>query len=123
MHVSVVIAENCSEGKRRLEVISAAPTGGYSGSTSTRRQSTEQTPARHQAYREWVDATISAGEWEHIRQATQQARVIGTEKFQREIEALLGRRLVGTLRGRLHKDRLANPQTLTPFPLTETLQG
>ena len=63
--------------------------------------------ARQQAYQAWVDAAVRADEWTHIRQATQQGRVIGTEQFQREIEAMLGRRLVGELRGRPRKDRLA----------------
>jgi len=51
---------------------------------------------------------MRADEWAHIRQATQQGHVIGTEQFQREIEAMLGRRLVGELRGRPRKERLAN---------------
>jgi tetratricopeptide (TPR) repeat protein len=61
--------------------------------------------ARQQAYRAWVDAAMRADEWTHIRQATQQGRVIGTEQFQREIEAMLGRRLGGAARGRPRKDR------------------
>jgi putative transposase len=64
--------------------------------------------ARQQAYQAWVDSPMQSDEWEHIRQATQQGRVIGTEKFQREIEGMLGRRLVGELRGRPRKDHLAH---------------
>jgi hypothetical protein len=51
---------------------------------------------------------MRADEWALIRQATQQGRVIGTEQFQRAIAALLGRRLVGKLRGRPRKERLAH---------------
>jgi hypothetical protein len=64
--------------------------------------------ARQQAYQAWVDCPMRSDEWEHIRQATQQGRVIGTEQFQREIEGMLGRWLVGALRGRPRKDRLAH---------------
>ena len=39
--------------------------------------------ARQRAYRKWMESGM---EWEHIRQAAQQARVIGQESFQREIE-------------------------------------
>ena len=63
--------------------------------------------ARQRAYQAWVDSPRRRDEWEHIRQATQQGRVIGTEKFQREIEGMLGRRLVGELRGRPRQERLA----------------
>jgi hypothetical protein len=51
--------------------------------------------ARQQAYQAWVDSSMPANEWAHIRQATQRGRMIGAEQFQREIEAMLGRRLVG----------------------------
>jgi len=67
--------------------------------------------ARQQAYQAWVDAAMRADEWTHIRQATQQGRVIRTEQFQREVEAMRGRRLVGELRGRPRKDRLAHHTT------------
>jgi len=63
--------------------------------------------ARQQAYQTWVDSPKRGEEWAHIRQATQQGRVMGTEQFQRAIEAMLGRRLIGAVRGRPRKDRLA----------------
>ena len=71
--------------------------------------------ARQQACQAWGNSSMRANEWAHIRQATQQGRVIGTEQFQREIEAMLGRRLVGELRGRPRQDRLVN-QNRTPTP-------
>jgi hypothetical protein len=42
------------------------------------------------------------------QQATQQGRVIRTEEFQREIEALLGRQLGDGVRGHPRKERLVN---------------
>lgn len=62
---------------------------------------------RQQVYREWMDASIASGEWEDIRRATQRARVIGTDAFQREIEAQIGRRVRGETRGRPRKALMA----------------
>lgn len=50
-----------------------------------------------------MDSQISQGEWEKIRQATQRGRLIGQEKFQKQVEAMTGRRLVGKARGRPKK--------------------
>jgi putative transposase len=58
---------------------------------------------RQRIYTAWVGAEVRAGEWEAIRVATQQGRVIGHERFQREVEAMIGRRVVGELRGRPRK--------------------
>jgi len=43
------------------------------------------------------------GEWEEIRQSTQRGRLIGRETFQKQIEAMTGRRLMGEARGRPKK--------------------
>jgi putative transposase len=58
---------------------------------------------RQKEYRAWVEARIAEGEWEQIRQATQRGRLIGREAFQKEIQARVGRRLVGESRGRPKK--------------------
>jgi putative transposase len=63
---------------------------------------------RQQAYAGWVASGIGNREWEKIRGATQRGRVIATEDFQRQIEATVGRRLVGESRGRPRKIRPAN---------------
>jgi putative transposase len=60
---------------------------------------------RQRAYKEWMNQSIPEGEWEQIREATQKGRVIGQERFQREIEAMLGQRVVGR-RGRPRRERL-----------------
>ncbi len=52
--------------------------------------------ARQQAYQAWVDSPMWADEWTHIRQATQQGRLIGMEQVQREIEGMLGRQATET---------------------------
>lgn len=64
------------------------------GATKTERQ---------EKYQHWIDSQISQGEWEQIRQATQRGRLIGHEAFQKQIEAVTGRRLVGEVRGRPKK--------------------
>lgn len=43
------------------------------------------------------------GEWDGIRHATQRGRLIGRETFQKQVEAMTGRRLVGEARGRPKK--------------------
>ena len=51
----------------------------------------------------WVESRIKEAEWEKIRQATQRGRLIGKEVFQKEIEAMTGRRFIGESRGRPRK--------------------
>lgn len=63
--------------------------------------------ARQKAYRDWVESRIKEGEWEQIRQATQRGRLIGRETFQKEIETMVGRRLIGESRGRPRKVKSA----------------
>ena len=58
---------------------------------------------RREKYREWIESEVHEGEWEEIRQSTQRGRLIGREAFQRQVEALTGRRLVGEARGRPKK--------------------
>jgi hypothetical protein len=58
---------------------------------------------RQEKYRYWIDSQISEREWEEIRQATQRGRLIGRETFQKQVEAMTGRRLVGESRGRPRK--------------------
>jgi len=58
---------------------------------------------RQEKYRQWIDSQINEGEWEEIRQATQLGRLIGRETFQKLVEAMTGRRLVGDARGRPKK--------------------
>lgn len=68
---------------------------------------------RQKAYRDWVESRIKEGEWEQIRQATQRGRLIGRETFQKEIEAMVGRRLIGESRGRPKKaDSVPNEKVL-----------
>ncbi|MBI3597464.1 MAG: transposase [Nitrospirae bacterium] len=55
---------------------------------------------RQRIYGEWVRSGIRKGEWDQIRKATQQGRVIGGEGFKKQVERVLGRRVVGELRGR-----------------------
>jgi len=58
---------------------------------------------RQRAYEEWVETHIRDGEWDQIRTATQRGRVIAREEFQKQVEARVGRRLVGETRGRRKK--------------------
>lgn len=51
-------------------------------------------------YAEWLEASVSGGEWDSIRTATQQGRVVESESFQAEIGGKVGRRLIGETRGR-----------------------
>jgi len=55
---------------------------------------------RQRVYREWMRSRTDVEEWNEIRRATQQGRVIGKASFQQQIEAMLGRRVVGEQRGR-----------------------
>ncbi len=56
--------------------------------------------ARAAAYANWLETSVSDDEWERIRKATQQGRVVGSEAFQDAIGARAGRRLKGEPRGR-----------------------
>ena len=62
---------------------------------------------KQKAYQKWVESSTSDGEWDQIRIATQQGRVIGRQRFQKEIEEMLGRRIIGEMRGRPRKEQLA----------------
>jgi putative transposase len=55
---------------------------------------------RQEEYRQWIDSQINQSEWDQIRQATQRGRLIGKETFQKQVEEMIGRRLVGEARGR-----------------------
>jgi len=55
---------------------------------------------RQKAYEAWIAAEIMEGEWDNVRAATQRGRVIAREEFQKQVEAKVGRRLVGETRGR-----------------------
>lgn len=68
----------------------------YAGLGTTERE-------RQERYQQWVDSQIDEREWEEIRQATQRGRLIGRETFQKQVEAMTGRRLVGEARGRPKK--------------------
>ena len=77
---------------------------------------------RQRTYQRWMESSINDGEWDQIRDATQRGRVIGKERFQKEIEATVGRRVVGESRGRPKKtpsvklEKIENVLTpLTPF--------
>ena len=50
-----------------------------------------------------MESQIDEVEWTQIRQATQRGRLIGRETFQKQVEAMTGRRLVGEARGRPKK--------------------
>jgi len=56
--------------------------------------------ARAVAYANWLEASVSDNEWDRIRKATQQGRVVGSDVFQEEIGGRVGRRLIGETRGR-----------------------
>ena len=58
---------------------------------------------RQEKYRQWIDAQIKEREWEKIRQVTQRGRLIGRETFQKRVEVMTGRRLMGEARGRPKK--------------------
>lgn len=58
---------------------------------------------RQEKYRAWIDAQVNQAEWNEIRQATQRGRLIGREAFQKQVEAITGRRLAGEARGRPRK--------------------
>ena len=58
---------------------------------------------RREKYGAWIDSQIGDGEWEEIRHSTQRGRLIGREAFQKQVEAMTGRRLVGEARGRPRK--------------------
>ena len=58
---------------------------------------------RQRAYRSWVSASFSRGEWDQIRDATQKGRVIGSTRFQNHVESMLGRRLTRPFSGRPRK--------------------
>lgn len=55
---------------------------------------------RAQAFADWLETSVSDKEWDHIRKATQQGRVVGSDSFQDEIGSCVGRRLKGETRGR-----------------------
>jgi putative transposase len=63
----------------------------------------ETAAQRQGAYRGWLAANAPETELAAIREATQKGLLIGPEKFQREIETVVGRRLIGEQRGRPRK--------------------
>lgn len=78
----------------------------YNGLGTTERDKQER-------YRQWIDAQVSEREWDEIRQATQRGRLIGRETFQKQMEAMTGRHLVGEARGRPKKaDRTSSEKVL-----------
>jgi putative transposase len=78
----------------------------YNGLGTTERDKQER-------YRQWIDAQVSEREWDEIRQATQRGRLIGRETFQKQVEAMTGRHLVGEARGRPKKaDRTSSEKVL-----------
>ena len=58
---------------------------------------------RQENYRKWMDSRFDEREWDEIRKATQRGRLIGKETFQKQVEEMTGRRLVGEGRGRPKK--------------------
>lgn len=58
---------------------------------------------RRARYGGWIESEINQGEWAEIRQSTQRGRLIGREAFQKQVEAMTGRRLAGESRGRPKK--------------------
>jgi len=58
---------------------------------------------RREKYRGWIEPEANQGEWDEIRQSTQRGRLIGRETFQKQVEAMTGRRLMGEARGRPKK--------------------
>jgi putative transposase len=56
--------------------------------------------ARAAVYAHWLEDSVSDNEWDRIRTATQQGRVVGSDAFQEEIGSQVGRRLAGETRGR-----------------------
>jgi putative transposase len=50
------------------------------------------TKDRAHVYANWLEASIADNEWELIRRATQQGRVVGNDAFQEEIGSQVGRR-------------------------------
>jgi len=55
---------------------------------------------RSQVYHDWLETSCTEAEWDHIRKATQQGRVVGSDTFQNEMGSRVGRRLNGETRGR-----------------------
>lgn len=47
---------------------------------------------RAQAYAAWLETSVSAKEWDQIRTATQQGRVVGNDSFQDDLGDRMGRR-------------------------------
>lgn len=70
----------------------------------------ESAAQRQGAYRGWLAAGVHQDEWPTIREATQKGLLIGPEKFQREIETVVGRRLIGEQRGRPRKQIVEIPE-------------
>jgi len=65
------------------------------------------------------------GEWDNVRAATQRGRVIAREEFQKQVEAKVGRRLVGETRGRRKKKHPGTHENvLWSYPdISDTLLG
>jgi hypothetical protein len=68
----------------------------YEGLGATKKE-------RQDKYREWMEMQSDEGEWDEIRRATQRGRLIGRETFQKQVETMTGRRLLGETRGRPKK--------------------
>ncbi len=67
--------------------------------------------ARAAIYAQWLEASVVDDEWDRIRTATQQGRVVGSDAFQETIGGQVGRRLIGETRGR--PKRATVPQEIT----------
>jgi hypothetical protein len=79
---------------------------------------------REEKYQQWIDSQISQGEWEEIGQATQRGHLIGRETFQKQVEAMTGRRLLGEAGGdlrrglRVQSKKFSDPTFTCIFPHT-----
>jgi hypothetical protein len=51
----------------------------------------------------WMDSQYDEREWDEICRATQRGQFMGQEMFQKQVEVMTGRRLVGETRGRSKK--------------------
>jgi putative transposase len=55
-------------------------------------------------YREFVRSAVPVGEWELIREALQRGQLTGTNRFVKEVEAIIGRRIENRKQGRPRRD-------------------
>ena len=82
----IVVGVVISVGHWACRIVCCMPDPWYEGLGTTTKE-------RQDKYREWIQTQSGEGQWDGIRHARQRGRLIGREAFQKQVQAMTGRRL------------------------------